>query len=142
MSESKTNNCLAYCKYHLAVYDAPHLFGRKRHVMQPVAIKITTGDFALAAGHRRRALPEVDPIGDRAVTHPVADLVQGIEATQKGTLLRIKRRGGLPLRNRDTGVALECAVALLVAVQIREWRGQGICWRVPRGAGVGRRTTL
>jgi hypothetical protein len=33
----------------------PHFFGRDRRVMRPVSLKIGTGDFALAAGHRRNA---------------------------------------------------------------------------------------
>jgi hypothetical protein len=30
---------------------APHLFGRKRHVMRPSALEITVRDFAVTAGH-------------------------------------------------------------------------------------------
>jgi hypothetical protein len=41
----------------------------------------------------------VNPIGGRAVTHLVADLVQGIEATEKGSLVRIYLCGtGIPMR--------------------------------------------
>src|SRR5262249_6749780 len=32
--------------------------GRKRPVMRPVPLKIGTGDFSFAAGHRQRTLPE------------------------------------------------------------------------------------
>jgi hypothetical protein len=35
---------------------APHLFGRKRHVMRPSALEIVAGGFALTPRHRRIAL--------------------------------------------------------------------------------------
>jgi hypothetical protein len=38
-------------KYHLTVLEAPHLFGRKRHLMWPFRLEITGGDFAFAVGH-------------------------------------------------------------------------------------------
>jgi hypothetical protein len=43
-------------KYHFAAREAPHLFGRERHVMRPLALEITAGDFAFTAGHRRIAI--------------------------------------------------------------------------------------
>jgi hypothetical protein len=36
-----------------SVFEAPHRFDRGRSVMRPFALKITAGDFAFTAGHRR-----------------------------------------------------------------------------------------
>jgi hypothetical protein len=40
----------ARAKDHLAVLEAPHLFGRKRHVVRPSALKVRLGDFRLCGG--------------------------------------------------------------------------------------------
>jgi hypothetical protein len=46
----------ARAKDHLAVLETRHLFGPKRHVMRPSALKVRLGDFAFAVGHRRIAI--------------------------------------------------------------------------------------
>jgi hypothetical protein len=54
-------------EYYVTVFETPHLFGRKRHMMRPIALEIAAGDFALAAGHRR--------IAPQGLANPVVRLV-------------------------------------------------------------------
>jgi hypothetical protein len=41
-----------------SLFTVPHISGRKRDMMRPVALEITAGDFTFPAGHRRCALSE------------------------------------------------------------------------------------
>jgi hypothetical protein len=65
----------------------PHLLGRERHVMRPFALKVSAGDFALAAGHRRIAISLLAGTLNSAAAFSIAVVSSGASTAPSQTAL-------------------------------------------------------